>query len=108
MEYACKTCTRPSCPGFGNPGACAGTLETEAHPHRLTEKQLDEIVEYQLECFHQSKVGLPFNGRYLLSMIIELREHRSLAREKSKKPYSSMRESPKVHRVKCSTKKRKT
>lgn len=82
MEKAlCKICSKPDCLGIGRPGArdgqrCTGTIDTECHPHTLTEEQLDEIVEYQLECFYHSRAGLPFNGRMLLSLIKELRELR--------------------------------
>jgi len=86
MDRPCKTCMSQTCPGFGNPGACAGTLETEAHPDRVTEKQFEDIIAYQLECFHESKAGLPFNERYLLSMIIELREHRELEKKNAMRP----------------------
>lgn len=79
----CKVCSKPDCLGPGQIGSragkrCIGTIEKEAHPHPLDEDQLQEIAEYQLECFSQSKAGLTFNGRFLLSMIIELRELRQM------------------------------
>lgn len=77
----CKICLNSNCLGIGKSGdrsgkRCSGTLETEAHPRNLTNDQLDEIIEYQLECFYDGKAGLPFNGRYLLSMIKEIKEYR--------------------------------
>lgn len=77
----CKICNELSCLGIGRPGnrsgkRCTGTIDTECHPSKLTEEQLDEIIEYQLETFYYSRQGLPFNGRMLLSLIKELRELR--------------------------------
>jgi hypothetical protein len=77
----CKICRKSDCLGIGHPGhrdgkRCAGTIDTECYPHLLTEEQLNDIIEYQLECFRFSAAGLPFNGRMLLSLIKELRELR--------------------------------
>lgn len=82
----CRVCMQEDCLGPGRIGSrggkrCIGTIETESHPHPLDEDQLEEIVEYQLECFMQSKAGLPFNGRFLLSMIQELRALREFKAE---------------------------
>lgn len=82
----CKICSKPDCLGIGRPGSrtgkrCSGTIETEAHPYPLTDDQLEEIVEYELECFYHGKVGLPFNGRMLLSLIKEVRKLRKQVRK---------------------------
>jgi len=77
----CSICNRPSCLGIGRPGLregerCSGTIDTELDEYPISEERMDEIVEYQLECFYHSRAGLPFNGRLLLSLIKELRELR--------------------------------
>lgn len=77
----CKVCSRPDCLGPGEPGhregkRCIGTLETECHPHLLSEEELEFIVEYELECFRHCRQGLPFNSRKLLSLIKEVRDLR--------------------------------
>lgn len=52
----------------------------DAHPRPLTEEQLDEIEQYELECIHESKLGLRLNGRLVLAMIREIRESRAAGR----------------------------
>lgn len=53
-----------------------GTLEGEAHPADVSETVLAEAERYTLTCISESREPLPFNGRYLLSMVRELRRHR--------------------------------
>jgi hypothetical protein len=77
----CRICNKSSCLGIGRPGnrdgqRCSGTIETECAKEKLSEEKLNEIVEYQLECFYHGKTGLPFNGRLLLSLIKEVKELR--------------------------------
>ena len=78
----CKVCCQPDCLGPGTSGnrdgkRCIGTIDTECSDYPVPEERLEEIVEYQLECFRYSRQGLPLNGRILLSLIKELRELRN-------------------------------
>ena len=50
----------------------------DAHPRPLTDEQLDDIEQYEIEQIRESKLGLRLNGRLLLAMIREIREHRQL------------------------------
>lgn len=77
----CKICQKSECLGIGRPGhrdgqRCSGTIDTECDGYPLSEERLNEIVEYQLECLYWNREGLPLNGRFLLSLIKEVRELR--------------------------------
>ncbi len=79
MKKRCKVCGKAKCPGYGKPGACSGTLETEAEPRLVTEAELDEVVKYELAHLHMVLGRVSFNPRMLLSIIRELRALRRLA-----------------------------
>jgi orotidine-5'-phosphate decarboxylase len=53
------------------------TIESEAHPRPLTEAQLDDIEEYQFHHLHRTD-GPHLNGRFVLSMIREIRQSRGI------------------------------
>lgn len=46
----------------------------------LSDERLDEIETYELECINNSKEGLKLNGRFVLSMIRELRALRQFVK----------------------------
>lgn len=59
----------------------AEKVESEAHRSNLPLEEFIDIEDYTLHCFENSKQGLPFNPRFLLSMIREIRILRSLVAE---------------------------